>query len=89
MIGFRMPTHVLVEPGAVTRLPEAARSLAMQSCLLVVDPERRVRFFNRDRRISSRSGRCATRFRPMVSLNRSISSVACDRLAITPPTRTA
>ena len=38
MIGFRMPTHVLVEPGAVTRLPEAARSLAMQSCLLVVDP---------------------------------------------------
>lgn len=38
MIGFRMPTRVLVEPGAVTRLPEAARSLAMQSCLLVVDP---------------------------------------------------
>lgn len=38
MIGFRMPTHVLVEPGAVTRLPEAARALAMQSCLLVVDP---------------------------------------------------
>lgn len=38
MIGFRMPTRVLVEPGAVHRLPEAARSLALQSCLVVVDP---------------------------------------------------
>ncbi|MDA8017283.1 MAG: iron-containing alcohol dehydrogenase [Thermoanaerobaculia bacterium] len=38
MIGFRMPTRILVEPGAVTRLPEVARSCAMQSCLLVVDP---------------------------------------------------
>lgn len=38
MIGFRMPTHILMEPGAITRLPEAARRLAIQSCLLVVDP---------------------------------------------------
>lgn len=37
MIGFRMPTRVHVESGAVSRLPEAARSLGIQSALLVVD----------------------------------------------------
>ena len=38
MIGFRMPTHVHIEPGAFGRLPEAARRLGLQSALLVVDP---------------------------------------------------
>lgn len=38
MIGFRMPTRVHIEPGAVSRLPEAARSLDIQSVLIVADP---------------------------------------------------
>ena len=38
MIGFRMPTHVHIQTGAISRLPEAARSLDIQSALLVVDP---------------------------------------------------
>ena len=38
MIGFRMPTHVHIEPGCFERLPEAARRLGIKSALLVVDP---------------------------------------------------
>jgi alcohol dehydrogenase len=37
MIGYRMPTHVHIEPGAIQRLPEAARGLGLQSVLVVVD----------------------------------------------------
>ena len=37
MIGYRMPTRVHIEPGAIQRLPEAARSLGLSSALLVVD----------------------------------------------------
>lgn len=37
MFGFRMPTRVHIEPGAIERLPEAARSLGLSSALLVVD----------------------------------------------------
>ncbi len=37
MIGYRMPTRVHIEPGAIERLPEAARSLGLSSALLVVD----------------------------------------------------
>ena len=37
MIGYRMPTRVHIEPGAIQRLPEAARSLGLASALLVVD----------------------------------------------------
>ncbi|MCG8461700.1 MAG: iron-containing alcohol dehydrogenase [Holophagales bacterium] len=38
MIGFRMPTHVHIQTGAISRLPEAARSLDIHSALVVVDP---------------------------------------------------
>jgi alcohol dehydrogenase len=38
MIGFRMPTRVHIAPGCLSRLPEAVRSLGMESVLLVVDP---------------------------------------------------
>jgi len=37
MFGYRMPTRVHIEPGAIQRLPEAARSLGISSALLVVD----------------------------------------------------
>lgn len=37
MIGYRMPTRVHIEPSAIQRLPEAARSLGLPSALLVVD----------------------------------------------------
>ncbi|MEL7061876.1 MAG: iron-containing alcohol dehydrogenase [Acidobacteriota bacterium] len=38
MIGFRMPTRVHIAPGALDRLPEAARALGLSSALLAVDP---------------------------------------------------
>lgn len=37
MIGYRMPTRVHIETGAIQRLPEAARGLGVTSALLVVD----------------------------------------------------
>lgn len=37
MIGYRMPTRVHIETGAIERLPEAARGLGLSSALLVVD----------------------------------------------------
>ncbi len=47
-----------------------------------------VDFFSRLRRITSRSGKWAASFRPILSLYLSIWSVAALRLAITPPRRT-
>ncbi len=38
MIGYHMPTRVHIEPGCLDRLPEVARSLFLESALLVVDP---------------------------------------------------
>lgn len=37
MFGYRMPTHVHIEPGCLVRLPEAARRLGLDSVCLVVD----------------------------------------------------
>jgi alcohol dehydrogenase len=37
MFGYHMPTHVYIEPGCLSRLPEAARSLQMNSVVLVTD----------------------------------------------------
>lgn len=38
MFGYRMPTHVHIEPGCLVRLPEAVRALGLDSVQLVVDP---------------------------------------------------
>lgn len=37
MFGYRMPTHVHIEPGCLVRLPEAARRLGLDSVCLVID----------------------------------------------------
>lgn len=37
MFGYHMPTRVHIEPGSLSRLPEAARSLQMNSVVLVTD----------------------------------------------------
>lgn len=37
MFGYRMPTHVHVEPGCLVRLPEAVRRLGLESVCLVID----------------------------------------------------
>ena len=37
MFGYRMPTHVHIEPGCLERLPEAARALQMNHVILVTD----------------------------------------------------
>lgn len=37
MFGYHMPTHVHIEPGCLSRLPEAARSLQMNRVVLVTD----------------------------------------------------
>ncbi len=37
MFGYRMPTHVHIEPGCLMRLPEAVRSLGLDSVCLVID----------------------------------------------------
>lgn len=37
MFGYRMPTHVHIEPGCLVRLPEAVRRLGLESVCLVTD----------------------------------------------------
>ncbi len=38
MIGYRLPTHVLIEPGCFQRLPQIAKNFKLSSVLLAIDP---------------------------------------------------